>query len=291
MRRFVARCGTTAVLLAVCAALVPESSPARAGALGVRLRRTSIFNTENSRWIYVRLPRRVPISKFRGSIEGTGRVGGFQLVKVGGKPGVDATALNLSTGRCRRRGCRGRISSGWTFFIDMRSGREYLPRGVYRLYVIADSNPLRVVLRFSNLAGRVVRQPRRRFPIETRTFATRYTAGGLDNPYSAGGFAALGDGTPHFGFTALWLKTADPSGVTFGECLYYPDGPEPPSDETAFAPGCPRGDSEPAFAISEATSLEIGAFDAYGVGGWFTTTAPEVERFGAIGMWMNFVGS
>ena len=92
----------------------------------------------------------------------------------------------------------------------------------------------------------------------------------------------------------LWTIGEPHVATAFGSCMYYEEvsTPDPPP-EVAFMPGCPTSDVKNPH-VSEGDGGRGGIVfssaawgSARSFGGWYATAA-AVERYGAVGFWIDF---
>ena len=203
----------------------------RSGAVDVVIRRRAQANmrldvgkpTGPNRWI---------------DIDGAGRVVGFALTRR--RPSDDLSKRFLMATRlakCRFAGC----TSHHDPIIFMRpfqfgDGPQLidLPRGRYRIYLIADGAPVKVTLKLRGLRGRRVIRPARRAVVDIQAPRTRVLAqGNHRSVYSAGSTYRSGD--RGFFVSAIYVLGRRFEGAAWGMCAY--NGPAPPEDG-AFGPHC-----------------------------------------------------
>lgn len=279
----------TGMLLVAVAPSLPvpaEAASERVITLGHR----SVFTARETSSILVRLPEPQPFFKmksFRIDSHGDGRLTGFMLIQQG-VPKRDAAAIHgLTIGRCNERACKARKNE--VRFVWGSNFRGKVPKGIYRLYVVADGAPVTVTVRAERLAGDVAARPNDPVKTDLRTLTPRVDVEGAHSVYSAGDFTRLDAGRPDFAFMGLWVTADAPAAATaWGDCIYYNDGRADPPEDRAFLPGCPEGDGYP-FAFPArgvvATSSIAGGLP-HGIGAWYSTTSP-VSDYGAVGLWID----
>lgn len=278
--------------------LVP-GQPATASKRRMDLGGVTWITADRSSSMKVRLPADVdPNGNYEGPIDpqpgyqmgGRGRVVGFVLTKEepGTPLGEGPTLYGWRLGRCMRPGCRMRgFGITWVFYkhSQRRHGKDILPAGNYRLYVIADGARARFRLELSGLTGEVRVRPNR--PIENfRLYSLRpqLAYSGDDRVYWAGRSSPMkGRG---FSLSALWIDDRNVEGAG-GSCTYMDT--TPPPSEAAYVPPCPLADeTNPNFVNADYN--EIGFFHlgelAKGMGLWHTINDPA-RNAGAIALWMK----
>lgn len=266
----------------------------------VVLGRHSVFMTDSTRSILVRLPRPVNYKRdFRAAYAGGGRFRGFVLAKLGDRIGLGGTPYvsDVSAGWCHKPGCKPTNNDHKSFPTNIR---KFIPAGTYRLYQIADG-PMKLTLRFDSLRGSIVAAPPD--PVEAEIVTLPVT---FDSPRSsvvaAGDFTSLPGGAADFSALGLWVRSTPHAVTGYGECFYEPTmlAASLPR-EVAFAPNCPTGENmwKDGFPQIRATNptdpngttvrwvIAYEGVPISGIGGWFDT-ASQVEDFGAVALWMNF---
>ncbi len=235
----------------------------------------------------IRIPRGVDFENLRPSYEGDGRVLGFIIRKTGEyeQEGYRPVMENVTVGQCTKRGCKAR--DGFSFTVCFCNEKD-LP-GVWELYVVADGAPVTVSFKIKGMQGHSSVRVSDPVTAEVATLKPRFQESDEHRIYSAGEFTRLK--RADFGLVGLWV-IGDPHVATaFGECIYYGSGRLP--DDVAFTPGCPTADGE-AWAHPDPDAGRGGViftsavFDnARGLGGWYAT-ASTVQRYGAVGFWIDF---
>jgi hypothetical protein len=292
------RRGTVAPALAlVLMSLYPAQPTARASDLKLpSLKGITTVVGSDMGWMNVRLPRDVdPWGTYEGSVDdqpahdlrGNGRVIGFVLTEDNSEVplGQGPTLVGHSIGKCMKRGCRARgFLVSWIFASNLaeRDGKQVLPAGRYRLYLIADGAPVRMRLEFAGLKGKTRLSPQNRVQSKLKSLRPHVEGDAGESLYWAGTSSDLSG--PGFALTVLWMEGDDLEGGV-GTCIYER---EPPPQEVAYVPPCPAADMSDPNLIS-ADDAEVGYFGLTlpaGMGVW--RTVPETpERAGALALWMR----
>lgn len=249
-------------------------------------------------WMPVRLPRDVepfpapdqgppppPIT-----FSGNGRVIGFVMTRViDGKASADGPALfGWRLGHCTERGCEYRgpgVAYAYSWRPEDRDGgRQVLPKGRYRLYLIADGAPTRIRIPFPGLDGETTVRPRRAATADLTALEPLSNEDENGTMYWAGKNAELtGEG---FALAMLWMDGEDVDGQA-GSCIY--EDRSPPPGDTAYMPPCPTANVTDANFV-DADSNEVGYFGPgtlpLGMGLW--RSAEKVDRAGAITLWLRY---
>lgn len=231
-----------AATFAASGAAVPAAASGQAGARAVAgpvvLTGTTVLTGAASTVVPVRLTRpatfrqpQVDSNSTAVGVQGKGRFVGFALVQDGTDP--DKTVI--IAGRVPSRLRPGRTTELTSSALSSRHGGVApvwtLPKGDYRLYLIADGSPAKVTLRLGGLPGaaRTV-APGVRAASTVQRPAERLLDQGLS---SAGGNAVTRGATLTFG----WLGNRYQPGLVEDaqHCRYYGAAP---GQESTFRPGC-----------------------------------------------------
>ena len=238
----------------------------------------------------VRLPTAVHLreASLRG-IRGDGRIVGFILSKIDqGTPlGKGPTLFGWRLGRCMKKGCAAKgFTLSWLLWenAESRDGEDILPRGRYRLFLIADGGPARVKLQLGGLQGERTISPEN--PVESSMISLRPKVRheGGESLYWTGTASELKG--PGFALSELWVDGPQVQGSA-GTCIYTKTSPPP--DNLAYVPPCPTADLFDANVIS-ADHNEIGFYD-FGLPramGLWRTVPQEPKRAGAVALWLKF---
>lgn len=295
-------CSMAAVVLSITL-LQAVAGPLAPSAASVRSRHrlggvTKIVG-DGSAWMRVRLTTDVdphakdaaqPEGRLPFRITGDGRVIAAVLTQeveygeIGSGPSMSIWSL----GRCAERGC---ATSGfrttWLFSENLveADGRQVLPAGDYRLYLVADGAPARVRIDFADLYGRRTFSPSRPVDTELRTLKPLSAEDEEGDVYYAGRRApSVGSG---FALAGLWLD-GEGSDTQAGSCIYETRMPSP--GQTAFAPPCPAADvSTLSFAsgdYNEVGYFSLGTFPQ-AMGLW-RRAAETTQQTGGVTVWMTF---
>lgn len=235
----------------------------------VILGRTNVITGRRSAMVDVRIPRkaqanvRLDVGKRTGpnhwiDIEGAGRAAGFALMPD--PPSDDLSSRFLMATRlskCAVRGCSSRHDP----IIFMRpftfgDGPQLidLPRGRYRLYLIADGTRVKITLRLKGLSGTRRIQPRKAAPVDVQAPRTRvFTQGSKRSIYSAG--STYKSGSRGFFVSAIYVLGRRFEGAAWGMCAY---NAPPPPEQTAYGPHC--------SALTYGAGLGAGSFGFFSGG-------------------------
>lgn len=285
------RIGLLLAFILLVAAVAPSTTAAKAASERViTLGQHSVFTARETSSILVRLPEPQPFFKmksFRIDSHGDGRVTGFMLIQQGLLKRDAAAIHGLTIGRCSKRACKARKNE--IRFVWGSNFQRKVPKGIYRLYVVADGAPVTVTVRAERLSGHVVARPNDPVKTDLRTLTPRVDVDGAHSVYSAGDFTKLEGGRPDFAFMGLWVTADAPAAATaWGDCIYYNDGWADPPEDRAFLPGCPEGDgypfAYPARGVVSTSSINGGS--PHGIGAWYSTTSP-VSDYGAVALWID----
>ncbi|HEX2196462.1 MAG TPA: hypothetical protein VHJ76_06005 [Actinomycetota bacterium] len=284
------RNAAAAVAVALLTALLPASSVAGREAVH-ELRGRITFVADETGKARFAFPRAVALEDLRFGVRGDGRVYGFMMRKLGHyeQEGLRPVMSGVTIGTCMRRGCKHR-GHRFVFIPAFNVGRKV--SGTWEIAVVADGAPVEVTIGVKGERGGDVVRADGPVASEIRTLAPRVHERETDTLYSAGDFTRLR--RAGYGLVGLWAIGAPHGASAFGSCTYH--GGESviptPSEESAFAPGCPTSDS---FEHVSPMPGERGGFvytvgtygNIRGLGGWYTT-ASAVERFGAVALWIDF---
>ena len=243
--------------------------------------------------VRVNLPRPVriqdPLAPNRTDIlvEGRGRFVGFALVEdVAGFGGVSVIG-----GRLPRRSGLG------TFYfalagLDNRS-ELVLPSGNYRLYLITDGQPVKVVFMLDGLEGSVRLQPMRAVDLDVEGPRPSLQVEGVKNVYGAGADGTLTSRGLLFDF--LYVKHEGHANTQYQFCLYEGGarGPVP------WTPACPALDDEPNVTVGDGV-IGTGPFTTFFYGGgspfeantygqgFAMESAAKITDVGYVGVWLSY---
>lgn len=288
--------------LVVCVPGTVLSSQAASAAANSRppaLRGVTTIVGSDTGWAKVRLPRDVdPFGNYEGQVverpgydlRGNGRVIGFVLTAERGREelGEGPTLFGWSIGRCMRPACQARgFLTSWVFTRNLprEDGKEILPAGDYRLYLIADGAPVRIRMELAGLKGRGTIAPTRHASAELTSLRPLAAKKGDDTVYWGGTSSALsGSG---FALAELWMD-GDEVEDGVGSCIY--ETREPPDGDAAYMPPCPLADVSDVNLVN-AQNNEVGYFAwselPRGMGLWRTASS-EPERVGAVTLWLKY---
>jgi hypothetical protein len=260
------------------------------------LRGTTTFTTSTTSRFLVRLPRKISVQSLTTNLSPSGRVSGYVITDTNSPVGRGQTIEAYWIGRCDTEGCRGEKNG---FLFEFRSNLgKHLKKGLYRVFVLADSAPVTLTLRAPELDGRAAYTGGTPVRSEVATLPVGVSSQAQSNVISAGDFVSWEDHVPEFGMFGLWVTTDSHVATGFGDCAYENGSiTRPPADElddAAFQPGCPTGDGfefehvseEPGGKFSQVlTSARWG--DPVGLGGWYSTVS-EVSDYGAVAIWIDY---
>lgn len=284
-----------ALLLAaasVAAALVSTGSAAARPKKSVVVDGTTTFTASETSVTSIRFAQPIANDDYHFHIKGNGRLYGFVMRKVGyygdrtgpKQEGARPTIKSVTTGECTKPGC---VRKHEPFhFISLYNVKEL--RGEWDVYVIADGSPVRIQLKVKGSKNNNVVRVDGPVRSEMRTMTPRVHETNTDSVYSAGDFARLKD--PDFGAIALWA-IGRPHVVTAHGVCHYAKREDVP-DDVRLLPGCPTGYSNPWVhpypgEMGGFISTSMGDGDTRGLAGWFTAAA-GVQRYGAVGLWIDY---
>lgn len=209
-------------------------SAAVAGDASTQLRGVNTFVGNEAGSMTVTLPRTASVDASDGvRVEGVGRFAGLVLVRD--QPGRDKVTLLAGTARmCSGAACQGeplpRIfnASGVPHKSEAR-----LPAGTYRVILIADSTPVKVVLSLDGLTGSRVLRPQTRASVNIIDAADALPAEG---PGVATASTTRDVRENGLLVAVDWWETDHSLATLRGYCLY--EGP--PSPTWSFSPACSR---------------------------------------------------
>lgn len=254
---------------------------------------------DGSAWMRVRLTADVdpnakdedqPATRLPFRITGDGRVVAAVLTQevASGEIGSGPSMYVWSLGRCAERACETTgFRTTWLFSENLveSDGRQVLPAGNYRLYLVADGAPARVRIDLADLSGYRRLSPSRPVQSELRTLAP-LSAEDEEGSVYYGGRRAPSEGSG-FALAGLWLD-GEGSDTQAGSCIY--ETRTPPPGQTAFAPPCPAADvSTLSFAsgdYNEVGYFSLGSFPQ-AMGLW-RKAAETTQKAGGVTVWMKF---
>jgi len=155
----------TALALMVTSLSVPFAPPARptpAPTLGAH----NVIAGEEMTVMDVSVPQpatlpKKPFDNPNIHIEGMGRVVGFVLVQQGVPLRTAYKFVAVRWGFCRPKGCMPQWTATLSFAMYWKGRHGYrIPAGDYRLYLITDEQPVRIVLQLDGVSGDVSLSPR-----------------------------------------------------------------------------------------------------------------------------------
>lgn len=260
--------------------------PALTASPGRTLHGKTTFTATTTSRATISLPR--PLTLFEDldiRVDGDGRIFGFMMSKTGSyeQEAQRPVMVGLTTGQCDRRACEAR--DGFLFISAFNTGRKL--SGTWNLYVVADGAPVDVTFTIKGESGRQTIPVAGHVKAEIRTLRPTVHETNSNAVYSAGDFTELD--RVDFGMVGLWT-VGQPHGATaYGSCAYEGDGAPPVED--AFLPGCPAGDGYENVSSAPGPGggivLTAGTYGrTRGLGGWYAT-ASAVERYGAVGFWID----
>ena len=283
-----------ALLLAaatVTAGLV-AARPATAKPKAIVVDGTTTFTASQTSMTRIRFAQPLANDDYHFHIKGNGRLYGFIMRKVGyygdetgpKQEGARPTIKAVTTGECTKRGC---VKKHDPFhFISLYNVKDL--RGEWDFYVIADGPPVRIQIKVKGSKSNDVVRVNGPVRSEMRTMTPRVHETNTDSVYSAGDFSRLKD--PDFGTIALWA-IGRPHVVTGHGLCHYAKREDVP-DDVRLLPGCPTGYSNPFVhpypgEMGGFIAVSMGDGDTRGLAGWFGAAA-AVERFGAVGLWIDY---
>lgn len=281
--RLVASCVCSFVALlftpAGNAQIAPPPSPAGDKAI--------VISGSHSGWARFTLRKSVHVDGLM-NFAGNGRMVAFALVPdpVPTKWTSGTFLYGVSFGRCSSPGCKADRGRGWFYF-----GSSRLPRGHYRLYLIADGARARVELPLQGLSRTIHLRAEHEANVRIRTLTPRVSNTPGQTVLSAGDSSKLTGGG--LAFQGLWLDTSATAAASWGDCVYRQDE-EVPDETVAYLPGpcSPPGieDTVDTFGAVDGLRLTSSAARPYlpkAMGAWYAT-ASMVKDAGAVAVWLKF---
>ena len=173
------------------------------------------------------------------TVRGRGRFAGVALVEDP-YPGFRDYNRFFMAGRfggCDQRGCKATSDAVETMFeASTDAGARFVVKaGHYRLYLLADGEPVEVMFRLRGLRGKQSLRVTDKAPQDLKTAPTRVDvepAGG--RLWSAG--SSFDGGQVGFSFSSLVMKATDFTGTEVGICQY--NAFHPPPEQMAYGPHC-----------------------------------------------------
>lgn len=219
-------------------------------------------------------------------LKGRGRLVGFVLVAEGSEnpPLLGAVRLDV----CLDRSCAGRAKDFVLFGQNLEGQTWKLPAGPYRLYLLADNEPVTVKLNLQTRAGQKMVRPLDPARFELRELSVR-TDVASRAIFSAGDASDIqGYGVSVVGLVSEGMNLAGARGT----CVYQEATPD---SDSAWLPGCPQGDDETeAFSgsysgASRHTAVRVSQGRLpKGLGAW--QVAAGIQDVQAFGFWLSFQG-
>lgn len=214
----------------------------------VQLAGTTRISASQPGYISVTIPNKVTLSYHilaRSSagptediaMQGPGRIIAVALVRD--PPGKTTSDFFVAArfGRCYKQGCdpRGRVIN---FQVPgdyaSKNRRVTLPPGPYRLYLLADGEPVSVVLTLHGLPGSTTVRPDHPAPADLRTPSETLVASASENYFAAGN--SYESGTRGLLLSATWARSQQRTDFYYGLCHQVDLSPLP--NEVAFGPHC-----------------------------------------------------
>jgi hypothetical protein len=227
---------------------------------------------------------------FEAKIEGNGRIVGYVMIKqdrtpMASRPSVYAFRYR----RCNAIACEGPSREGTTWGHDLEGpvSDPVIPAGMYRVYVLTDGAPARVIFTIDTASGRAAVQT---------THTTELQIGKIDMRVSennTGAIYSAGEGRPFKGqgiaIMSTWLEGDSIATGAQGDCMYF-ESPPPP--EIAYAPGCPLGNSRPTAIVPSpdgftGENASTMGFLPHALGAYHVISG-EVSDYGAIAAWLKY---
>jgi hypothetical protein len=176
------------------------------------------------------------------TIEGDGRAVGVLLVRdtpLEPTLGDERVLLTGRFGTCDPPSCgAGHEVSNFQFpskYPGTKGPRQHvISAGDYRLYLIADSSPVRITLRLSGIPGHTSIVPS--LPASLDFGAPTQNPGSGASPfyYSAG--ASYESGVRGIALSTLFASAKSDAAFEWGKCGYW--GPKPPPPQVGYGPHC-----------------------------------------------------
>lgn len=278
------------VSVGVAAAVLSlTAGPAGAAPKIAVLRGRTVAVADSTSFTTVRVPRAIDIKDgWTITSHGRGRIRGFVLTQVGENILETPTYAMVFPGYCTTAGCgEPEEQGGGSGFLTGTEDWD-LPAGTYRMYVIADSAPVRIELGIAGYSGRTTIPVTEPAAVDFDSFRSHPITTPDGTIYAGGGFSDIGGGVRGFTTAKMWaLGSSPPRPFVTGNCLYYQR--EHPAPEHAFAPGCPGSGRTPAFFVIPDASGYVAGMTAlhplpYGIGAH--SINPLAGSFGGAAVWM-----
>lgn len=202
---------------------------------------------------------------------------------------------------CKSQGCDlGKAFLNY-MFTNEDEKRGWFPAGDYRLYLLADGEPVEITLRLRELEGSVHLSPSEPAAIDFKTLTDRLTTSSDGSLFVAGD--TFKGGTSGIMLASLFFRTDSAGAYNYGICNYT--GPVAPPPEIAYGPHCTAlafaGAGAGAFNYLQAgrgmtlvflTDYSPNVFPPSidgqeGLGAWVTTSA-NIERAGSHAFFLNW---
>lgn len=251
------------------------------------------FTASKTSMMRVRFRHPVKTADLHSHIRGNGRLYGYLMRKVGDygdtrgpkQEGTRPFIRAVTTGQCTKPGCRAKHDR---FFLETRYNVGNKVAGLWDFYIVADGSPVSVTLKIEGSKSQ--KSVRVSGPVisEMRTLTPRVHETATNTIYSAGDFSKLKE--PDFGAIALWTIGAPHGATAYGACHFRRQESVP--EEVRLVPGCPLGYGSPAVWPAPGDRggiVTVSRMDSTtrGLNGWYATTS-VVERYGAVGLWIDY---
>ncbi|MGH2755357.1 MAG: hypothetical protein ACRDLB_13140 [Actinomycetota bacterium] len=239
------------------------------------------------------------------SIAGDGRLVGIVVVPDPPPDGLSTEDFVIAGrfARCPEPGCApGDRAINFQFPGKYVKGRPVtLSPGQYRLYLLADGKPVRVVLRLHGLSGTKSLRPRLPAPADLRT-PPKTLVSDSASPYFAAGDTYKA-GLRGIFLTALWARSSPAQDFVYGFCHHANLSPLPP--EVVYGPQCEAlaaaGGGVTAFGyFGDERGFNVTLLADYtespapespdgtaGLGAWISATGP-LDHTGSQGMFLRW---
>jgi hypothetical protein len=267
--------------------LVAAGSPVLASqARATDLRGNVVIQATHSYTRLVDIPRSFQFDFANDRMSGEGREYGFLLRPVGSNA-KSSVWFDVAAGHCTTAACRNHGVYGVTGNVGGTGQQGVLPAGHYRLYVIADGQPVRIQLTFAGTGGTTVTAGSSWAPTLAQPAAA--DSGPDFTTYSAGIKATVGRYGGWVHLVSWKVLTAPKSANQVGACMYQggPNWVAKPYQAPCTADGINTGqlagegaDDQNSSGITYYSDFEVGGVvppGALSVGAFNNGAVPATE--------------
>lgn len=246
----------------------------------VELETSAVFDTRRAPW-------REKGPNVRTLLQGAGRFFGIVLVKEGSEV---SGRHRLVIGRWSRCDSEGSCLRPKSVNVVYPTGRKSitLPAGIYRLFLIADGEPVRIALDIRGLTGFTTIRPEEEAMVDIRTPKVRMSLEPEGQTLYTNGSHYIGSGAGLAMTMWSWESSAFRD-TELHECVYVDN---PPPEEVAYGPQCDAlnvtgAGSDWRFSGFDGEKYDFTAASLWGFGGG---VLPDVTGERGYGLWFRSVG-